>query len=41
MPKEMGGCDFDVAAVAASAEESLEKGLAFLRDKANQYRIFE
>ncbi|MFK0206551.1 sugar phosphate isomerase/epimerase family protein [Agrobacterium sp. NPDC090283] len=41
MPVEMAGAISTWRPVAASTEESLEKGLAFLRDKANQYRIFE
>ncbi|OAE36312.1 sugar phosphate isomerase/epimerase family protein [Agrobacterium tumefaciens] len=41
MPEEMAGAISTWRPVAASAEESLAKGLAFLRDKANQYRIFE
>ncbi|WP_418137411.1 sugar phosphate isomerase/epimerase family protein [Agrobacterium sp. El2ro-1b] len=40
MPVEMAGAISTWRPVAASAEESLQKGLAFLRDKANQYRIF-
>ncbi|MFF2323087.1 sugar phosphate isomerase/epimerase family protein [Agrobacterium sp. NPDC058088] len=41
MPEEMAGAISTWRPVAASAEESLAKGLAFLRDKANQYRIFQ
>lgn len=41
MPVEMAGAISTWRPVAASTEESLEKGLAFLRDKAKQYRIFE
>ena len=40
MPADMAGAISTWRPVAASAEEVLDKGLAFLRDKANQYRIF-
>nr|WP_236774090.1 sugar phosphate isomerase/epimerase [Agrobacterium tumefaciens] len=40
MPREMAGAISTWRPVAPSADEVLDKGLAFLRDKANQYRIF-
>ncbi|MBP2535921.1 D-psicose/D-tagatose/L-ribulose 3-epimerase [Rhizobium sp. SLBN-94] len=40
MPKDMVGAISTWRPVAPSADEVLDKGLAFLRDKANQYRIF-
>ncbi|MBA8796343.1 D-psicose/D-tagatose/L-ribulose 3-epimerase [Agrobacterium sp. RC10-4-1] len=40
MPKEMAGAISTWRPVAPSADEVLDKGLPFLRDKANQYRIF-
>lgn len=40
MPADMAGAISTWRPVAASAEEVLDKGLTFLRDKANQYRIF-
>nr|WP_236776835.1 sugar phosphate isomerase/epimerase [Agrobacterium tumefaciens] len=40
MPEEMVGAISTWRPVAPSADEVLDKGLAFLRDKANQYRIF-
>lgn len=40
MPQEMAGAISTWRPVAPSADEVLDKGLAFLRDKANQYRIF-
>ncbi|MBB4283550.1 D-psicose/D-tagatose/L-ribulose 3-epimerase [Agrobacterium tumefaciens] len=40
MPEEMAGAISTWRPVAPSADEVLDKGLAFLRDKANQYRIF-
>ncbi|OOO27563.1 sugar phosphate isomerase/epimerase [Agrobacterium sp. YIC 4121] len=40
MPREMAGAISTWRPVAPSADEVLDKGLAFLRDKAHQYRIF-
>ena len=40
MPREMAGAISTWRPVAPSADEVLDKGLSFLRDKANQYRIF-
>ncbi len=40
MPVEMAGAISTWRPVARSAEEVLEKGLPFLRDKADQYRLF-
>ncbi|KVK51304.1 D-tagatose 3-epimerase [Agrobacterium sp. D14] len=40
MPREMAGAISTWRPVAPSADEVLERGLTFLRDKANQYRIF-
>ncbi|KIQ00321.1 D-tagatose 3-epimerase [Agrobacterium tumefaciens] len=40
MPVEMAGAISTWRTVARSAEEVLEKGLPFLRDKADQYRLF-
>lgn len=40
MPKEMAGAISTWRPVAPSADEVLDRGLSFLRDKANQYRIF-
>ncbi|MGP4687956.1 sugar phosphate isomerase/epimerase family protein [Agrobacterium pusense] len=40
MPKEVAGAISTWRPVAPSADEVLDKGLPFLRDKANQYRIF-
>nr|WP_236766979.1 sugar phosphate isomerase/epimerase [Agrobacterium tumefaciens] len=40
MPREMAGAISTWRPVAPSADEVLDRGLAFLRDKANQYRIF-
>ncbi len=40
MPVEMAGAISTWRPVARSAEEALEKGLPFLRDKADQYRLF-
>nr|WP_236775123.1 sugar phosphate isomerase/epimerase [Agrobacterium tumefaciens] len=40
MPREMAGAISTWRPVAPSADEVLDRGLSFLRDKANQYRIF-
>lgn len=40
MPEEMAGAISTWRPVASGADEVLDKGLAFLRDKASQYRIF-
>nr|WP_236775856.1 sugar phosphate isomerase/epimerase [Agrobacterium tumefaciens] len=40
MPREMAGAISTWRPVVPSADEVLDKGLSFLRDKANQYRIF-
>lgn len=40
MPEEMAGAISTWRPVARNAEEVLDKGLTFLRDKADQYRLF-